>query len=203
MSPCLRSAALALLLTATPFAQGQQPAAKSASPELAIMWADHASADGKRNSRALWALVDRKDEAVTFLHGHLDGQPRSAATRSERIARLLRELDGDDFDVRENASAELARMGIDAADALEKALASAGSAEAKKRIAQLIEQLPADRDTLPPGAIQLLRAVEVLEKIATPRARDLLRHLAGGPPDDRVARDARRALARLERRRGT
>jgi hypothetical protein len=50
------------------------------------------------------------------------------------------------------------------------------------------------------GNLRSLRAVEVLEHIATPEARDVLRTLAQGASEVRLTREAKAALERLERR---
>ena len=50
---------------------------------------------------------------------------------------------------------------------------------------------------VPAAELQGVRAVEVLERIGTPVAREVLRATAAGPPS-RLANDAHRALQRLE-----
>jgi hypothetical protein len=44
------------------------------------------------------------------------------------------------------------------------------------------------------------RAVEVLEHIATPQAREVLRQLAAGAPGAWLTREAKAALERMERK---
>jgi hypothetical protein len=167
---------------------------------VAALWQLLGDEDSAVAYRALWDLVEHGDTAVAFLRARLDEVPRLASEKSRRLQQLLRDLDSDEFDVRDSASTELAKLGIDAADALEKAVREPTSAEAKKRLGQLVALLPERRDTPPAAVVHQLRAVEVLERIATPAARDLLHHLAGGPADDRICCDARRAVQRLERR---
>jgi hypothetical protein len=48
--------------------------------------------------------------------------------------------------------------------------------------------------------LRSIRAVEALEHIATPEARDLLDRLAAGAPEARLTREAKAALERLGRR---
>jgi hypothetical protein len=65
-----------------------------------------------------------------------EGPPDRAT--ADRIARLLAELDDDDFAVREEASAELLRIGPPAEAALRKALAESPSAEVRRRARDLL-----------------------------------------------------------------
>ena len=54
--------------------------------------------------------------------------------------------------------------------------------------------------TLPPETLRAVRAVEVLESINIPKARQLLTQLAKGTPAARLTREAKATLQRLERR---
>ena len=72
------------------------------------------------------------------------------------------------------------------------------SLEVRRRADTLLTKL----DTSPPSSktIQALRAVEVLERIATPEALDVLKTLAGGAPEARLTQEALASLQRLSRR---
>jgi hypothetical protein len=83
--------------------------------------------------------------------------------------------------------------------ALLKALAAKPGVEKKRRLQRLLEGMPADAGPVP-ALVRPLRAVELLERLATPEARRLLETLAGGQPDDRLTAEARAALRRLPRR---
>ena len=69
--------------------------------------------------------------------------------------------------------------------------ASAAGASAKELLAKV-------NSTVAHGeALRSLRAIEALEHIETPEARDLLRKLAAGAPGARLTREAQAALDRL------
>ncbi len=70
-----------------------------------------------------------------------EGPPGGAT--AERIARLIAELDHDDFAVREQASAALRQIGPPAEAALRKALAESPSAEVRRRARALLRDLVA------------------------------------------------------------
>ena len=52
-----------------------------------------------------------------------------------------------------------------------------------------------------PNSMQRVRAIEALEYIGTPEARNLLLDLSRGAPGARVTREAAASLNRLEKRR--
>src|SRR5262249_51795773 len=113
-------------------------------------------------------------------------------TEGDRIARLIADLDGERFAVRQQAAAELAAFGDLARPALKKALTTATSLEQRRRLEGLLAR-PA---SLGPESLRDLRALEVLEYLATPEARQVLRGLADGAPEGWLTRQARAALGR-------
>ncbi len=93
---------------------------------------------------------------------------------------------------------ELLAAGADAADALRKALANDPSTEARRRIESLLNRLDKGGD---PEHLRALRAIEVLERIGTPQARDVLRQLARKPLPTDLDNEVHASLRRLEPRR--
>jgi HEAT repeat protein len=114
------------------------------------------------------------------------------------VARLVTDLGSDSFAVREKAAAELEKLGEGAGPGLRKALASEPTAEVRRRVEGLLDrqQWPASA----PEAVRGLRAVEALERIGTPEAREALKGLAGGIPEAVLTRAAQAALERLGER---
>jgi hypothetical protein len=169
---------------------GKLAAAELTAEQAERAWADLADEDAGRAYRAVWELAASPTEAVPLLKKHL--QP--AALDEKRVARLIADLDADDFAAREKATDDLAKLGAPAGPALRKALEETRSAEARRRLELLLEKLK--ESALSPDRLRQLRAVEVLEHIGTPEARRLLETLAGGA----LAPDAKAALQRLARR---
>jgi WD40 repeat protein len=118
-----------------------------------------------------------------------------AAVEGRRLAGLVADLDGDSFAAREKAMHELAGLGEGALPGLREALKGDLSAEVRRRIARLEEELPLQ-------VLHSLRAVEALEHIGNAEAKGLLRRLARGMPEARLTQEARASLGRLERRLG-
>ena len=81
---------------------------------------------------------------------------------------------------------------------LRTALSSKGSLERMRRIERLLAQ--AERATRPfgtPDRLREWRALEVLERIRTPAAVELLQTLATGAPDSPLTVHAAEVLARM------
>jgi RNA polymerase sigma factor (sigma-70 family) len=111
-----------------------------------------------------------------------------------RVAALIDDLGSPDFSTRDAASRALDRLGRVAEPALRQA-SQKGDLEVRQRAGKLLNRLAKQRRT--PDELRLLRAVEVLEWLATPPARALLADLATGEPGADLTRAARAALRRL------
>ena len=79
-----------------------------------------------------------------------------------------------------------------------KRLTGAESAEVRKRALDFLDRF--DPATPKPDRLRQLRAVELLEGIGTPAARDVLSELAKGAAEAPLTRDAAATLERLRRR---
>jgi hypothetical protein len=100
--------------------------------------------------------------------------------------------------VRDQALTELRRLGEQAAPALRKAREGRPSAEAARQAKQLLAEV--EGPVTDPERLRQLRAVEVLERIATPAAREVLEALAKGAPGARLTQEAKASLERLSAR---
>ena len=144
--------------------------------------------------KAVAALVARPDVAVPLL---ADVARPVVAPPAEQIQAAIKDLGDREFKVREKAEKQLRVWGDLAAEELQAADATA-TAEQGDRIHRLLEVLTAEETD--PARLQLLRAVEVLERIGTPAAKAVLEKLAGGAAASVVTRQATEAGVRLEQR---
>jgi hypothetical protein len=117
--------------------EGRLPPLALQPKELEQEWEALASEDAARAQGAVWTLV-ASEQALPFLEKRL--QPARHVT-PEHLKQLIANLDDDSFDVREKAAGELAEAGEVAAMALNKALASMPSPEARVRIMRLLAQV--------------------------------------------------------------
>ncbi len=166
--------------------------------ELDEIWAALAGADGAAAQRAMGRLVCAPEKAAPWLAERLKPAAKADATQEKRIGELIAKLDDDDFDAREKATTELAKLGEAAGPILRKALEDASSAEARKRLSRLLDKLGKPADA--PELLRDLRALEALELIDTAEARKLLQQLAGGAPDALLTQEADSSCRRLAKR---
>jgi RNA polymerase sigma factor (sigma-70 family) len=176
---------------------GRSENGKFATAELAPLalegaWADLAADDGFKAHRAVWTLAAAPKEALPLLRDSLKPVP---AGDSKRIAQLVKDLDADDFDAREKASAELDRIGEPAAPALRKALEGMPSAELRVRATSLLEKFTGKAPSA--EGLRRGRAMEVLEQLGGTEARAVLEEIAKGAPEAALTQEAKAALKRL------
>jgi RNA polymerase sigma factor (sigma-70 family) len=181
-----------LLVWDLTLAQRAAQARVLAAADLAALWKDLGGDDTAKAYQALWRLLETPDQAVRFLGEHA----RPAAARApEKVRRLIADLDNDNFAVREAAQHALADLGSTAEPALREALERPPSAEARRRLQGLVDRVA--RGVPGPETLRGLRAVQVLEALATEEAGRVLHTLAGGAASDPLTREAQAALERL------
>jgi len=171
----------------------QPQSAKLSAGELDQLWSDLAADDAEKAYRAIWKLVAVPRQAVPLLKGRL--KP-AVAIDSERASRLIADLDSTSFTAREKAFEDLSRLDDFAEPGLRKKLAAKPSLETRRRIETLLGKLQGPVTSA--EKLRSLRAVEVLEHIGTPEAKNLLTVLAGGAPEARLTQEAKGALMRLQ-----
>jgi hypothetical protein len=171
---------------------GQVQPVKLLAEDLESLWAELAGADAAKAYRAVWTLAAAPQQVLPLLQKHL--QP-AAAIDGQRTARLIADLESDEFTTREKATAELVKLGRVAVPALRKVLTSQPSLETRRRVEQILTKLK--EGAPPPEQLRALRAVEVLEHTGTAEARRLLATLAKGAPEAQLTQEAKASLERL------
>jgi hypothetical protein len=164
------------------------PVHEAPGPDLWRQLSDENS--GKAFEAQRW-LLQRSADPVTVLRGHV---APVAPAESALLARLIKGLDHDRYDIRERSRAQLEKLGDRAMGAIMQALQKPASLEAARLLHQIQNKLASD---WPPVDLTGGRAIEVLEHLATPDARQLLEELASGMPEARITQQAKRALARM------
>ena len=111
-----------------------------------------------------------------------------------KVDQWIRDLDSTNFKKRAAAAKELDKLGELAIPALQKALAERPSLEIRRRLEPMLDELTGS--ILTPEQIRVVRAIEVLDKIGTPEARQVLERLASGAAGSLTTRQAQAALER-------
>jgi hypothetical protein len=129
------------------------------------VWEALGGPDPEKAFAAMGSLASAPDEASAFL------QERLAALHSPDkalLARLVADLDDDRFAVREEAGRRLEQLGALAEPALRRALTATTSAEVRQRLTALLKKWEGRGGG---ERLRVSRSIEVLERLARPRAR--------------------------------
>jgi WD40 repeat protein len=186
----------ALVWDLTPALQRLRLPAAPSPAQLGQLWADLADDRPDRAHAAVWQLTVAPAQALVLLRERL--RP-VAAFEEKQLARLLADLESDEFVVRDAASRKLEELGPQAEPALRRALAATPSDDTRRRLESL---LAAPGIVRSPATVRRLRAIQVLETIGSQEARQILAELAKGAAAARETRDAKAALERLSGRMG-
>jgi WD40 repeat protein len=163
--------------------------------DAARLWVLVTDTDSRAAFDAMADLAAAPDHTVALIRRYL--KPAPAGPTAADIDRIFKDLASDSFATREKASKELAGYGESAVPAVRKALEAAPDLELelRKRVDVFLGRF--DRADLTPDRLRQLRAVELLEGIGTPAAKDLLKELAAGAPAVPLTIDAAAALKRM------
>jgi WD40 repeat protein len=178
-----------------PDAKGRPAVEDVTAATAAELWKDVSGEDASRAWQAILTLAASPKEAVPFVRKQLKPE---AAPEAKQVAKWIADLDAEAFQEREDATEALVRAGAAAEDAVRKALGGKPSAEARQRLEFIVSKMSG---SLGPNMedVRATRAVEVLEKIGTPEARQALEEAAKGA-EGHLTAEARSALARLKAR---
>jgi hypothetical protein len=159
------------------------------------LWAALAGDNARAAYEAIWVLSADALSALRLFREQ--GLCPVAPPDSELIGRLIRDQDSSRFPAREAATRKLREMESLAVPALRRTLAGNPSPELRRRAEALLAERGVVRS---PEVLRRLRAIQVLERIASAEARALLTELASGAPEARPTREAKASLDRLARR---
>lgn len=148
--------------------------------------------DAVRAHQAVWELATMP-ESVRLLENLVRPVPTVTA---KHIKELIGNLDSEQFKVREKATAELQTLRDVAGPPLSETLRHNPSPEVRRRVEGLLERLTGHQaETVP------TRVLEVLERLGTSEAHQLLETVAQGASGAWLTRAAKAALKRLSRQR--
>jgi hypothetical protein len=155
------------------------------------LWQLLADRDEKKADLAIWDMAAGHAASVEYVASHLPPIPK---VDEAEVRKAIAELDSDDFETRKKAQDKLAAWGGLIAGALEAA--KNPSAEVRATIRRLLAAIKEGAPASPELAREI-RAIRVLELVATPEALKLLEALAEGTPGAERTRAAKSALDRL------
>ncbi|HYV38866.1 MAG TPA: PQQ-binding-like beta-propeller repeat protein [Gemmataceae bacterium] len=168
---------------------GGAKAANLDAKELDRLWSDLAS-DAVKAEPALWALALSPKQSLPFLQEHL--KPVAPAD-AQQIAKLVADMDSEQFAVRQKAAAALEKLGEAAEPAVHKIMTGNLTLEVRQRLHQFIEKRGNE-------LVHKFRAIEALEQMGTPQSLQLLETIAKNAVQPRASEAAQAALKRLAKR---
>jgi RNA polymerase sigma factor (sigma-70 family) len=169
----------------------EQPRRPLSDAELRRCWIALADDDATAAFQAIRRLTADPERTLPYLREHLKPVP---APDLKRLRQLVKTLDSDEFKERQKAAEELKKVADAAASTLRQMANEKSSLYVRRTLQQIL-----DAQETTPEALRAVRAVEVLEWIATSDAARLLDELAKGAPDARLTREAAAAHTRLRR----
>jgi hypothetical protein len=160
--------------------------------EWPIWWRELAEPNAAKAYIAIWGLASEPKESLPVMKKWF------TELCAVPIDKLIADLDHKEVARRESAAEKLRRMGRLAEPSLRQALDAKPGLDARRRIEQILTQLKAAPAGMDDG-LRFVRALEVLELIATAEAQSLLTMVAKQAPTAQLSQDARDALGRLAR----
>jgi WD40 repeat protein len=152
-------------------------------------WDHLASPDGRIGFRAVRSLTVAPEITLPILREGF--RPPDPA----KVARLIAELENEDFEVREKATEALAALGVMVEARLRAAAAGSDSQEVRDRADKVLRSLRPGSPA--PTRLRAIRAVEVLERAGTAEAKELLAKWAKDHPGTILGAEAKAAAGRL------
>jgi WD40 repeat protein len=162
--------------------------------EVVKRWQALADNDGTKAFAAICALAAAPLESVAWIKEQIKPAEPIDVKRTED---LIRQLDHNQYKVRQKASAELLEVGELAVPSIDEVLAGNPPLETQLRLQGLRKSMTSQ--VLRGARLQSYRAVEVLERIGTPQAREVLQSLAGGAAGALVTTQAQGAILRSQK----
>lgn len=158
--------------------------------DIKALWTDLGTSEAARAYQIIGSLIGSPEQTVAFLQKHLHPATKTTPQLEKQIRAAIAHLDDSEFKLRKQAENEIERLKDLAESALREALANKPSPEVRRRVEVLLAHIENEHRGI-------IRTVEVLEYIATPGARELLRSLAQGAPEARLTQEAKASLDRL------
>lgn len=169
------------------------PTAELNAQQLDALWGELANPDAHKAYDALRGLLATPKQTTALFQERC--RPVDALD-PQRVAQLFTDLESNVFITRKRATDGLETLGELVEPELKAALATGPSLETRQRVERLIEKLESGQAPAS-ETLRSLRAVEVLEHVGTPEARQVLDVLTHGAAGARLTRQAKASLERL------
>jgi WD40 repeat protein len=168
------------------------------SSELDGLWRELENDDASRAYRALVALAAKPSLAASCIRARLKPLAPLDEARRHRQSQAIKHLESMQFVEREKAVQDLEQLADAAEPELRNLLRGNPSSEVRFRVLAILDKLQSPEQLR--QRLRGLRCCELLERIATPEAKSVLRSLAKGAAGAWLTVAARESLGRLAQR---
>lgn len=139
---------------------------------LKTLWSDLAAADPRTAYSAIETLIVHPSQSLTLIESGMKAYSLDGSV----VKKLIDDLDGKQFTVRNASFNRLLKMGRAVEGLLKNALTKTESAEQRRLLSRLLENIVGSAYS--DQEIRLVRAVQVLEAIGNEKSYQLLKRLA-------------------------
>jgi WD40 repeat protein len=171
--------------------------------EAEQQWLMLADSDPAVANDAVWNLAAGGDAAMTLLRDKFAAEldEKKQHISDQEVRQLIRDLDDDRFQTRQDATERLYELGPLILPKLKTALSRATSSEVRFRLKNVIQQVNTvdPLTNLSKEDLRLARGIQILTYLRTPAALDLLQSIEQDDARRLSTRQARAALARLQK----
>ena len=168
---------------------------------LRTAWDDLGQEDAGKGYNAIDALGSHASQALPLLKERLHAVPALDDKYRKQIGQFIADLDKDSFSERERATEQLGKQNKQALPLLRQASLGHLSPDAQARLERCIAGIEVSSGT-DGESLRSLRCLQVLERIGTAEAREILDTLSQGAADAPLTCEAKEALKRLARSEG-
>jgi WD40 repeat protein len=166
---------------------------KAAPPPVpADLWEALAASNAKMAARAVDELTLHPSVTVRMLSERL--RPDEKPDPKE-VKRLIERLGDPDYEIRQRAEKQLQRWRELVVVELQNAVGERNELEVQERLQRLLNAIHAAN--IEPDRLRAIRAIEVLERIGTPEAKQVLTRMASGAGESMITKEAKWAVERL------
>ncbi len=155
-------------------------------------WQALTTPDAVQGYTAILELAAASKDSLPWIKDRLKPAER---IDPKHIEGLIGKLDDGQFKIRQAATSELQKIGERALPVIDKALAGKPALETQLRLEDVRKRVTGL--LLLGERLRIIRAIEVLERIGSPEARQVLQALAEGAPESLITMQSKGALARM------
>jgi hypothetical protein len=174
----------------------ERPAVSRISENDESVYSDFFSDEVVKRQASMLVLAEGGDRFLLKLKEFVS---KNGGLEPESLQPLIRKLGDPSFAVRDNAQQNLEKLGPQISAALQRGVRKEKDPEIRRRLQSILLTISSET-SISRDDVQLLRSVEVIERIGTARALELLRIIKDRAARQRIADEAELSIERVSER---